>query len=118
MALLSCKDNRTKEYEKIVSQTARFKIHFLPEKKTFFLRQNEVEQFKQVLTSEIRPDTVSSFMADTRIELIGSDFQQIGVIALIHNSRPTASFNSEKLKFGFRLTYRIGMWVSEMRSRK
>ena len=115
ITLVSCEDRRLTEYKKIVDQAARFKIYFPSEKKSVFLKQDDVPRFKQVLVGEVNADTVSSFIADTRIELIDSKHRQIASIVIVHNNAPTANFNSAGLNFGFRLPYRLGMWVSELR---
>jgi len=69
--------------------------------------------FEELITTGIKPDIQKKFISNTRIDLF-RDSQRIGYIMIQNGKTPAANFNSQNLNFGFRLTYRLGMWISEM----
>lgn len=111
--MISCSDSRISSYEKIINQTDKIQIHFKSSNKSVELNETQVENFKKILKQNVEPTNQKKIIADIQVDFY-SDDKRIGFIMITDNSKnPFANFGSDKLSFGFKLTYGIGMFLND-----
>ena len=110
-SFLGCKDATLQQYRNIVNQADRFEVVFISISKTISIPAGEIESFKDVITSGIKPEMQRVFIGDTRVDFFRRN-QRIGYLMVSKGS--IANFNSDGLNFGFHLTYRMGMWIGNI----
>jgi hypothetical protein len=113
--LFSCTDSRTSDYETIINQVDNIKIEFKSLNKTVELNKEYIPMFKEILIRDIKPTVQQKFKSDTQVDLY-SDGQKVGFLMINNNpDKPFVNFGSDKLNFGFGLTYGIGMYLDEIK---
>jgi hypothetical protein len=115
LSLFSCIDRRISEYQTILSQVDNIQIEYKPLNKTAELNSGNVKMLKEILTRNIRPTIQRKFKSDTQVNLY-SNGEKIGFL-MINNDPdlPFVNFCSDKLNFGFQLTYGIGMYLDDIK---
>lgn len=112
-SFLGCQDATLQQYKNIVNQADRFEVYFIGINKTIPIPASEIESFKDVITTNIKPEMQRTFIGDTRVDFFRGN-QRIGYLIIQIGKGPVANFNSDSLNFGFGLTYRMGMWLGNM----
>jgi hypothetical protein len=112
----SC-NNDLKHYEKIIETTDRIEVHYKNDKDTIILTPQQTNDFKNIFTTDVIPKIQQKFLYDIAVDLY-KDSSRIGFIMLSNNSvLPFANFSSDSLDFGFVLTYRMGMFFDNIKSK-
>ena len=71
--------------------------------------REDLRSFKQILTRNIKPELQQSFYASHKIVLLKNE-KPLGVLLISANTeQPFVNFTNEQFRFGFPLTYGIGM---------
>ena len=113
--LSSCTDRRTSDYETIINKVDNIKIEFKSLNKTVELNKEYVPMFKEILTRNIEPTVQQKFISDTQVDFY-SHGQKVGFLMINNNPEMSfVNFGSDKLNFGFGLTYGIGMYLDEIK---
>jgi hypothetical protein len=112
---LGCQGIAVQQYKSIVNHANRFEVYFIDINKTITIPPSEIQRFKDVITKDIKPEFQRKFIIDTRIDFF-RDNQRIGYLMVQNGKVPVANFNSDSLNFGFALTYRMGMWIGDMKN--
>lgn len=110
---ISSQDTTVQQYRSIVNQADRFEVYFIDINKTIRIPADETKSFKDVITTDIKPEMQRVFIGNIRIDFFRGN-QRIGYLMLENSKGADANFNSDSLNFGFGLTYRIGMWLGNM----
>jgi hypothetical protein len=115
--LNSCSwDERIEKYEQIINDSDKFKIYVRTDNDFKLIKKiidkDDLVTLKTILKSDINLEIQEKFTADKRIEILQGD-KVVGQL-MINDSkeRPFVNFVSDDLGFGFRLTYRIGMYLN------
>ena len=112
----SC-NNDLKHYEKIIETTDRIEVHYKNDKDTIILTPQQTSDFKNIFTTDVMPKLQSKFLYDVAVDFY-KDSSRIGFIMISNNSvLPFANFSSDSLGFGFVLTYRMGMFFDNLKSK-
>ena len=115
LTFLGCQDKEVQQYTSIVNQADRFEVHFIDKDRAITIPVGEIESFKDVVTKDVEPEMQRVFISDTRIDFFRGN-QRIGYLIVQNGKTPVANFNSDSLNFGFGLTYRMGMWIVELKN--
>lgn len=113
LSCLGCMDKTVDRYKGIVNRTDRIEVNFKDLNKSIVIPTAKIERIKDVFTKEIKPEMQRVFIGDTWINLFHGN-RKIGSLLIQNGKAPFANFHSDSLNFGFSLTYRMGMWVSEL----
>lgn len=109
LTFFGCQNTAIQQYRSIVHQADRMDVVIVDINKTISIPAGEIEAFKDVITKDIKPAMQRVFIADRRVDFFrGKD--RIGYLMVQNSKEPFAYFHSASLNFGFRLTYRMGMW--------
>jgi hypothetical protein len=112
--LTSC-NNKVKRYKQLVQSSNRIEFYFKDNGKGIILSEQEREQFKNIVTTDITPEAQRKFATDININFY-RDSNRIAFLGVASNpSISFANFGSDSLNFGFRLTYRIGMFIDQFK---
>ena len=115
LSCLGCQDRTVDRYEGIVNRADRIEVNFKEINKSIILPAAQTERFKDVIIKDIKPELQRVFIGDTWIFLFHGN-QRIGSLLVQNGKTPFANFDSDSLSFGFSLTYRMGMWIGEMKN--
>ena len=114
IALTSCNDGKLKKYESIVREADRFEIYYKSTDKTVAVPEQMTSNFKDILTRNINPETQRNFINDVKIGIYKEN-KEIGFLMIADGGKsPFVNFNSDKVNFGFRLTYGIGQTIDNL----
>jgi hypothetical protein len=105
------KESKLESYYQIIDSADRIRI--LKQVDSDWRLQREVMgeeliSLKEILKSNIKPTDQYPLKADIKFEIISSD-KLIGQLLI---GQPSINFISDEVNFGFRSTYRIGMYSS------
>jgi hypothetical protein len=113
-ALASCSNGKFKKYEGIVNDADRFEIYYKSTNKTVAIPEQMTANFKDILTRNVNPATQRKFINDVKIGIYKGN-KQIGFLMIANGGKsPFVNFNSDKVNFGFRLTYGIGQTIDNL----
>ena len=116
IALTSCSDGKLKKYESIVRDADRFEIYYKSTNKTVAVPGQMTTNFKDILTRNVDPEIQRKFINDVKIDIYKGN-KQIAFLMITNGDKsPFVNFNSDKLNFGFRLTYGIGQTIDNLYS--
>lgn len=77
----------------------------------------QVENFKEILTRNVKPELQRKFINDVRVDFYKNS-NRIAFLRITNGkASPFVNFNSDSLNFGFRLTYGLGMTIDDMNNR-
>jgi hypothetical protein len=116
ITLTSCSTEKLKRYQSIVRDADRFEIYYKATNKTIAVPERMNANFKDILTRNVNPETQRKFINDVKIDIYKGN-KQTGFLMIINGDKsPFVNFNSDKLNFGFRLTYGIGQTIDNLYS--
>ncbi len=105
----ACKDEEFRQYKKIIQQADRFEIYYKSNGSTIDIPKQELDNFKEVLTQNIKPDLQRKFINNVTINVYQNNHRTAFMLITTGEENPFVNFNSDSLHFGYGLTYRIGM---------
>ena len=113
LALTSCKDRRLLKYEQVVLEATKLQIVYNASNKTITIPEQQIVNFKHILSRNVKPELQREFINDVRIDIFKDNRRT--AFLLINNSDklPFVNFNSDSVNFGFRLTYGIGQTLNQ-----
>lgn len=114
LVLLSCKDQRLYQYEKMVDDAGKFEISYPNIPKIINIPKYRIESFKDVLKRNVKPELPRNIVEDVRVNIYKNN-NRIGFLRITNGkTNPFVNFNSNNLNFGFRLTYGLGMFIDNI----
>lgn len=114
IAHTSCKNSKLQQYESIVKEADKFEIHYKTTGKTVSIPKEEINNFKDILTRNIKPELQHKFINDIQVDISKNNKRTAFLRIATGGTNPFVNFNSNGLNFGFRLTYRIGMTIDDI----
>jgi hypothetical protein len=103
-------------YERIVRDADRFEIYYKATDKTVVIPERLTANFKDILTRNVIPETQRKFVNDVKVDIYKGNKQTAFLMIINGDKSPFVNFNSDKLNFGFRLTYGIGQAIDNLYS--
>lgn len=116
IALISCKDSKLQQYERIVKEADRFEIYYKATGKTVSIPKEQIDNFKDILTRNVKPELQRKFINDVQVNISKNNKRTAFLRIANGGTNPFANFSSDGLNFGFRLTYGIGMTIDNISS--
>ncbi|HSZ86222.1 MAG TPA: hypothetical protein VK787_09340 [Puia sp.] len=115
--LVSCfRDSMQKNYEQIINDADSIKL-FVKSNNNFKLKKEVVnsiylKNIKLILTQNVVNEIQREFIPDSKIEIY-SKGGLTGTIFIINSKDPFADFKNSNFGFGFKIPYRLGMFINE-----
>jgi hypothetical protein len=116
IALASCSDGKLKKYQSIVREADRFEVYYKSTNKTIAVPKQTTANFKDILARNVNPETQRKFINDVKIDIYKGNKQIAFLMVTNGGKSPFVNFNSDKLNFGFQLTYGIGQTIDNLYS--
>lgn len=113
LSFTACSQSKIDKYNSIIDRVTRIEIIFKDSERKVELDKKQVEIFKDILKRNIESEIQRKFIANIQIDLYENE-SRIGFLMITDNeNNPFVNFGSDKLNFGFHLTYGIGMYLNE-----
>jgi hypothetical protein len=110
--LIAC-NTQVNQYKQIIDQVNGVEIHYLNSGKVIEVPVQQVQYFKEVVLRNIKPEAQRDVHEDTRVNFLKNKDTIAHFVIYQGTNEPFVNFYSDNLNFGFRLTYGIGMFLSE-----
>ena len=118
LVLLACGHRNVKAYEGVIARTDRMVITNVDLTDSFVLDSPErLEHLKGIFKRSIRPIDTDTVIPDQLI-LLYAKGRQIGKLGVSNDAKPVVGFYTDSLLFSFKMTYGIGMFLSELSASK
>ena len=111
LALTSCKDRRLLKYEQVVLEATKLQIVYNASNKTIIIPEQQIVNFKHILSRNIKPELQREFINNVRIDIFKDNRRTAFLLINNRDKLPFVNFNSDSANFGFRLTYGIGQTI-------
>ncbi len=105
----ACKHKELNQYKKIIQQADRFEIYYKSNGSTIDIPRQELDNFKEMLTQNIKPDSQRKFINNVTINVYQNNQRTAFMLIATSGVNSFVNFNSDSVHFGYGLTYRLGM---------
>jgi len=115
--LASCTtDKRIEKYSRLIGDCDKIRIYEVTDKADNLIKEigglEELQNLKDILRRNIKPELQKKFKADKRYEIINGDKVVAQILINDTGDEPFANFVTDDFGFGFRLTYGTGMHLN------
>lgn len=118
LVFTACGDRKLKAYEDVVTRTDRIVIAKVDLTDSFVLDSPaRLEHVKDIFKRNIKPVDAGRIIPDQLILLYAKGVQ-IGKLVVSNAEKPVVGFYTDSLVFSFKMTYGIGMFLSELSAGK
>jgi len=116
LSLAACTQAKIEKYSSLVDRATYIEINFSESDKTIVLNNNQLHTFKDILRRNIKPKSQRKFTADIHVVLYEKESRLGNLLIINSTTNPFVNFSSDKVDFGFQLTYGIGQFLDELKS--